>query len=361
MKKITEIHCSKLSRPLTCAGSLQFDEKFESNEAAKEGTAAGQYLERLLLGLPEHHTASNGVIFDDDMKFYTGEIAKEILSNTQSLVLCEEKIDWQTRSGIWIKGKYDASFIRDGKLYIDDLKYGWNIVEVKENWQLLGYAIGEIIRRGQAFTSIVLRIHQPRPHHEDGATREWRITYDELLEYKERIEKRMDEIAAGDVSLVTSSKCKYCPGAAESCVAFNRSLYAGIDHTLTEFKVDSLNEKDISEQLKLMDRVAEIFKIKQDSLKQLAINRIKEGKLIPDYATIEQYGNRDWKSGVTAESIKVLTGVDITRKEMMSPAQAEKAGVPKDLVSFYVDRYFKGFNLKRQDANAIGSKIFGGK
>jgi len=365
LKKILDIHCSALSRPLTCAGSLFFEglPAQDTNEAAEAGTAAGEYLERLLTkqDLPTH--AKNGVRFDEDMVFYANDVAKTILSTEgiSTPVLCETPIDWQTRSGIWIKGRYDASFVANGKLYIDDLKYGWNHVEVKENWQLLGYAIGEVIRRGQAFDRIVLRIHQPRPHHEDGPTRSWEITYDQLLDYKEQIEARCDKLAQGFAELVTSPKCKYCPGAVNSvCTAFNRSVYHGIDYVLSDFKQDSINEKEIAFQLELMDRVMDVLKIKADSIKQLAISKIREGKIIPGYITEESFGDRKWKPEVSPAAIEMLCGVKITEQTMLSPAKAEKVGVPKELVKGFVDRHFIGQKLVKKDVNKLASQVFGG-
>src|SRR5690606_11190876 len=118
----------------------------------QEGTACGELLERLLTrpNDPIPAQARNGWYFDSDMRFHIDPIIEEINSNRQSEVLCEQRIDWRTRSGILIRGSYDISFVRNDALYIDDLKYGWGIVEVKPNWQLLAYAIGEVMRRGVA-------------------------------------------------------------------------------------------------------------------------------------------------------------------------------------------------------------------
>jgi hypothetical protein len=348
---------------MTCAGSLFFEDlpKQDTNPAAEEGIAAGEYLEHLLLGTqPTPTQARNGIDFNDDMKFYTTEIAEKIKSEAKSQILCEQKIDWQTRSGIWIKGKYDASFIDDeGILNIADLKYGWNIVEVKENWQLLGYVIGEILRRGEAFTKVRLWIYQPRPHHEDGTVRKWEVSYEEVLEYKERIEARLDKIAAGHGELVTSAKCKYCPATASACPAFSRAVYNGIDHVLTQFLQDDIDDQEVSFQLDLLTRVNDVLKIKTDSLKQLAVDRIKNGKVIPGYVTEENYGDRKWKKDVSPLSIEVLTGFKIVESVMLSPAKAEKVGVPKDLVKSLVERYFLGQKLVKKDATKIGDKIFG--
>lgn len=356
-----EIHCSQLARPMVCAGSLFFENlpEQETHPAAKEGTAAGEYLRALLERRPPGTHASNGVAFDDDMLFYLLPIANEIDQLAASEVLCEQRIDWMTRSGILIAGQYDASYVgKDGALYVDDLKYGFGVVEVKPNWQLLGYAIGEALRRQQAFEKIVLRIHQPRAHHEDGTTRAWVLTWEELLEYKEQIESRMADIAAGLKDLVTSEKCKYCPAAASACPAISKAFHHGID-VIHHFLQDDISEKELSRQLDLIGRVNDVLKIKKDSLEQLAVSRIKGGKIIPGYLTEASYGDRKWKSGITADVVKALTGKRIVKEEMLSPAQAEKAGVHKEFVNALVDRHFIGQKLKKKDASDLGNRIFG--
>ena len=362
---IDNIHCSKLSRAMACAGSLFFKDlpKEETSEQAAEGTAAGEYLERLLTKQPLHPEvthARNGVAFDLDMRFFALDAAVEIrdkLGGTYQGVLCETQIDWTTRSGIKIKGRYDASFVHEGKLYIDDYKYGFGLVEVKENWQLLGYAIGEVIRRNEAFSEIVLRIKQPRAHHEDGTVREWKITYDELIAYKEQIETRMMAIANGENSLTSGPQCKYCPAAA-ACPAFNKAYHRGVD-LVHQFVQDNMDESELSYQLDLMYRVEELLKTRKGSLELLAVSRIKEGKLIENYGVDNRYGNRTWRSGIDANVIKALTGKDIVKMEMLSPAQAEKVGVPIELIDTVTDRKFLGNKLKKLDSSKLADKIFG--
>lgn len=357
---ITEIRCSGLARPMVCPGFLSFENLPEQQDSApaKEGTAAGEMLERMLLGQEIPAQARNGVYFDSDMRFYTTPVAEKIKAEAQGEIRCEQRIDWQTRSGIYIRGTYDISFVREGRLYVDDLKYGWGIVEVFENWQLLGYAIGEVIRRGIAFEQIVLRIHQPRPHHEDGATREWVLTYGELLGYKEKIEARMDEIAAGNRTLQTGRQCKYCGGAAEACPAFNRLFYRALEVT-TEFTQDQIDEKELSRQLDHVTRAEEVLKIKKDSLRELAVSRIKGGRIIPGYSTEQNYGDRKWKPGVSPDVVEALTGKNVVEKIMLSPAKAEKAGVPKEFVNALVEKHFIGMKLVKKDAVEIANKIFG--
>lgn len=360
---ITTVRCSKLARPMSCAGSLFFKDLPEDqpSDAAKEGTAAGEYLERLLTDQPIPTHARNGVPFDDDMRFHTVEVATTIKGQKHGQISCEQSIDWQTRSGIWIKGTYDVGYVTyDGPdmLCIDDLKYGWGIVEAKDNWQLLGYAIGEVIRIGRAFEKIRMRIIQPRPHHEEGPIREWVITYDQLLAYKEKIEVRMEQIAAGENSLVSGPQCKYCPAAAEACPAFNKAFYRGVE-VAHSFLQDSISDSELAFQLDLIQRVSDLVKTKLSSLEMLAISRIKAGKIVPNWITKERLGDRSWKHGISPDVIKMLTGVDVVEKVMLSPAKAEKIGVKKELIASMVDRKFLGQKLERCDTTNLGNRIFG--
>ena len=354
------IRSSGLARPMVCAGYSFLDlHKSPSNPKAEEGTAAGEYLEKLLTNVPTTAVASNGVYIDEDMQFFIPPIYEDIISRASEAISCEHEIDWQTRSGIMIKGHPDITFIdKEGVLCIEDLKYGWGIVEVKENWQLLAYAIGEVIRRGKAFETISLKIHQPRPHHEDGTTREWRITYSELLEYKEKIEERMQSLVDGNRELQTSSQCKYCQGAAEACPAFNRLFYRALEVT-TEFHQDSLTNDEIARQLDQVKRAEEVIRIKKDSLTELGVIRIKSGEIIPGYAQVQSYGNRTWKAGITAQSIEMMSGKKVTQTKFMTPAQVEKAGVKKDLVSQLSEKKYTGTKLEKRDTTQLGNNIFG--
>jgi len=203
----------------------------------------------------------------------------------------------------------------------------------------------------------VLRIHQPRPHHEDGDTRQWVLSYGELLKYKELIELRMEEIAAGNNDLVSSKNCKYCQ-AATKCPAFGKAYFRSVDE-IHNFIQDNISDEELSFQLDLYDRMKEIFKVRKDSLEQLAIDRLNNGGIIPNYVTKQGMSNRAWSPGTDADLIKMLTNIDISKTGTLSPAQAEKAGVSKDLVKSLTSRYPKPPTLKRADTTKEANEIFG--
>ena len=354
--QITELRASKIARSMTCTGSLFLSTPEKpAGEDAANGTAFGELVRHIQMGTnPIPKVASNGVYFDDEMYFHAPIIAKRIPSRATS----EIKVGWKTNSGIIVQGSYDFSYHTDDTLFVEDVKYGYGIVDVVKNWQLIVYAIGEVIRLNKVFPNIVFKIHQPRPYHEDGDCREWRFTYQELLEYKEEIEKQAMRIARNEKQFVTSDKCKYCPGVAFECVAFNRAFNNAVDVVLNDTLATGITEQEIASQLNVMERIKDIFKIKKDAVEELAKQRIANGKALPGYMVKPVNGHREWKKGVTPESIKAMCGIDITKREVLSPAQAEQAGVPEVLMTHFAQSPIKGQKLVKQDIGKVADKLF---
>jgi hypothetical protein len=351
---------------MNCPGFAQMTDTLPnvSNPAAEEGTAAGELLQAMLeqrtLKPNTSGVAKNGVRFDSDMYFHLGPIAQEVLDKNV-MISCEGRVDWIPAQGIVVRGSFDIQYVVDDTLYIEDLKYGWKIVDVKENWQLLGYAIGKMIQLAERPKYIQFTIHQPRPHHEEGRSRVWKISVDELTNYYNLIQATMTDIANGSRDLITGKHCKYCPAAANRCPAISRSMYNGIAEVMYDFKQDDLTEAEIAEQLRLLEDVSSLVKIKQDSLNDLACMKLKEGKVIPGYGMEEKFGDRSWKADVTPEAIECLTGLVIVEKVIMSPAKAEKLGVDKKLVKDLVERRSTGFKVVKKDFNKDAEKAFGKK
>ena len=360
-----EIRCSSLSRYMKCPGFAKFRDlpESETNLAAEEGTAAGELLQAMLeqrTTKPNVATvAKNNYRFDSDMYFHVTPIAQEILDKNVQ-VFCEQRIDWQAHQDVVIRGQFDICYQIGDTLHIEDLKYGWVLVDVEENWQLLGYAIGKVLQMEIQLRPkfIEFKIHQPRPHHEDGRSREWKISLDEMIGYHQKIVVQMELIANNAGDLVTGSHCKYCPAAGQNCTAFNKAVNNALDVTMSEFKQDSLNESQIADQLIILQRASELIKIKYDSLDQLACSKLKEGKLIPGFGLEEKYGDRSWLPDVSPDVIQMITGKDIIEKVMMTPAKAEKMGVNKKMVESLVTRKFTGVKCVKKDFSKDAAKVF---
>ena len=364
---ITEIRCSSLHRPMQCLGYLSLENLLveEAGQPAKDGTACGELLSEMIRqGTPTPNvgtTATNGVFFDQVMWFYARDTYNTILQRAQgNRIETEERIDWMTPAGIKIRGQFDISFVVGNTLYIEDLKYGYGIVDVKENWQLIGYAIGQWQRlwnmRQYNPEYISFTIHQPRPYHEDGRVRTWVISANELIGYMNHIGNRLHAYVNGDRTLATGKSCKYCD-AASTCPALNRSANKAIDTVMSDWTEKPLTNEEVAEQYELLQRAHELLELRLKSMEQLAINRIQNNQIIPGYAFEMTYGDRKWKSNVTAESVHALTGVNVLKTEMLSPNQAEKAGVSKKLTAALTEKPAKGTKLVKKDIAAEATKV----
>lgn len=366
MAELKQIRCSSLHRFMTCVGHMSLDLRTqdEESEPAREGTAVGEYLSEMIRQRTDTPNfpvnASNGYFVNDEMKYYARETYNRVLSTAGiQTVETEERIDWPADSTI-IRGQFDISYVVGTTLYVEDLKYGWGIVEAEENWQLLGYAIGQkfrLLNKGIYIDNIVITIHQPRPYHPKGSVRSWTITADELNSYYFKVIAQVREFTSNNKSLVTGSACKYCDAAA-ACPALNRAFHNAVDLVLRDYEEKELTNEDIAKLVSIIERAEDVIEIKSKSIKQLAINRLQNNQVIPGYGIAQKFGDRKWKDGVTAETIKMMTGFDIMKSDMMSPNQAEKAGINKKLTEQLTIKANKGFDLTKINVNEQANKLF---
>lgn len=362
---VTEIRASTLSRIMECLGPVTLQTLAENvtGEAAREGTACGELLSAMILQRNEKpnigRNASNGVYIDSDMWFYARDVYRDLVANAQGAeITTEQRTDWMTAAGILMRGQYDISYRIGSVLYVEDLKYGFGIVEVEKNWQLISYAIGIAIR-SQGLTHVQFTIHQPRAYHEGGPTRRITYTIEQLMEFARQIDTRAGELVAGVKTLSTGKHCKYCLGI-NTCPALIRATGNAIDVVMEDWNERELQGKDISQMLASFERAADLIKIKHESLKNLAIMKLQSNQDIPGYSYKQKFGDRAWKEGVSADSLKALSGgINVLEEpKLMSPSKAEKAGVSKKLVAQLIYKPMTGVDLIKSDTLKEAQQVF---
>lgn len=354
------IRCSSLNRFMSCSGFLSLPQDEKTSIEAEEGTCFHWVVERMLNGdnIIAGMKAPNDFVVDDDMIFHANWVLRVIPKQGVS----EYPIEFypSEEHNFQIKGTLDRAWEEDNgtTLVIADYKYGHRIVNVEDNWQLIGYALGFLAKTKSYYNKISMRILQPRPHHPDGPYRKVEITYDKLMEYEAKIKEQVKKYLLSDGVLSTGKHCAYCP-AVNSCSAINSTFYNAIDEVRNDVKVDELSDKELSMMIDMYERVKDIFKIRADSLKDLAIERIKQGRIIDGYSIEPAFGHRKWINNFEPSTFKLMTGIDIVRPSVLSPAQVEKLGLPKEIVNSFTFNEQKGFNLVAFKATEQADKIFG--
>lgn len=363
MLKLT---ASDLPRFMACNGSrlLEGVPPFDTDRSlADEGDAVHWLIEQVFKGKHSadelvDRKAPNGVFITGEMVEHADQYLSDITSEflLGSAIRIEEDTSFSDKD--WsIGGRADSIWLSGSRMTIPDFKYGWKIVEPENNWTLISHAIGFLSRNGdylQAVREIRFRIYQPRPYHPRGKMREWVISYNELMQYWQQMQSALN--SPSDVCQ-TSANCYKCPSRSQ-CPALQIASMNAIDTAHSAFDSEVSNA-DLSSLLDNLSRAQEVLKQSYDAFEELALHRLQAGQFIPEYTMQSGKGKTQWNKGITADFVQALTGVDVSEKNIVSPAQAKKAGVSEVTLAVLTDRPNTGLKLVRQDVSKKAEKLLG--
>lgn len=321
--------------------------------ARDEGNAADWLAEQIFVGhnFGAGTKAPNGWIVTDDMveyvRLYTDRLkptgAVQVVTNFSGQ-------GWQV-NGRADYIEYDTS---NRTLIVQDLKYGWGLVSPVENYTLIAHAIGWCINNSVSPDRIVFRIVQPRPYHSDGPIREWSCSYDDLQKYFVRIADTLREPSNALVSGV--EQCGKCH-ARYDCPAFDRSAWNAMDVMLSAFQDDMPNEV-LAYEHEAFEYAEQIIKTKLAAVEELMTYRITAGQVISGYQLKQRQGQRAWLPGLSGAALSAAAGIDLTKDGLVTPAEAERRGVSKSVVTSLTSRPMIGVKLERIDADAVARRMF---
>lgn len=355
------VTATDLPRLLACNGSRLmggFAPPITSDDTVKnEGNAADWLVMRIFSGNGVagdfiEKKAPNGVYITAEMVEHLEEYLKAIFTPSDFTGIeytnSYNGVNWQV-SGRADLVKYHAD---RQHLHIGDLKYGWSLVEPENNWTLISHAFGFMTANPHwPVKTVTFTIYQPRPHHNIGRVRSWTTTAGEVVAM---INWANSILSAPNDQLNTGYHCDHCPALAV-CGAARKAGMNAIEASEKAFN-DEVSNDILSFELDQLERVAEVLKQRRKALDELALHRLKQGQIIKNYGTETEQTNRRWKNYVTPEIAQAMTGIDLSEKEMTTPAKAEKRGADKIVVASMTERHNKGVKLIRIDANAKAQK-----
>lgn len=344
------------------------------NEEAREGTAAHEMAQCVLTAVvssPEElvdRQATNGVVMSGDMvphvKMYVDHVQARGVGYwiEKSITIPVNPSDPANP----VTGKTDsASFNFDesaGILYVDDFKYGFGLVEVFENWQLLIYAIGVayfLRGRNVEINTIVMSVIQPRGYHPQGPIRTWTISYAELEGYMTQLASGVERVYASDETCNTGAWCRHCKHMS-SCNAAKIASMNAVDVALTSIP-DTDTPDQISVLLDTLDRAFDAIKHTRDAVNSRAENMITvHGMSISGRAVIPGKGNRKYRNDADAKAYSSAFGVSLSNEKLCTPAEAERRaknvkGFDINVISFTPSTAPK---LVKTDASKLANEIF---
>ena len=353
MKLVTT--ATELPRLMKCIGSRLMPAALpieRRTEAMDEGNAADWLAEQLFAGIDVAvgSKAPNGWVITDDM-------AEHVKTYLEALDCGDMQVETTFGTEHWeVRGRADHIKYRDGVLVIDDLKYGWRVVEPDHNFTLIAHAIGWCIKNKVTPLAIVFRIIQPRAYHEKGPVRDWSCNYKELMGYYAAIHNRL---TAPSGELVTGFEhCAKCHALA-TCPPARKAGMNAIDVMQDSAFSDNIPNDLLAHEYEVLQRAQTMMELVCNARAELITHRIQSGKVVKGYTVKERRGQRAWMTGMTGKALSAAAGVDLTKDSVVTPAEAERRGVAKEVVNSLTSRALIGVKLEKINVDVIGNKAFG--
>jgi len=386
-----EVHArlapSDAGRWSKCPGSVVMGEAIpelpDAADHGKEGTAAHWVAAEVLsaVGTGGAHpaanylgtTAPNGAIITLEMIEAVDMYVNEVLGLMSAGVnpRIEFKVSMRCIHPEHAYGTADA-VLADGvnsTLFVRDFKYGWGLVDVRDNPQLLLYAVGAleaIHAQGNPVPEYVdMGVVQPRPYHPLGKVRSWRIPTAEISDHVARLATAATEAMGPSPRTIAREHCKHC-SARHACPALSAATYDVIEW-VDAAQPMNLNGPQIGKQLTELKLARELLEARITGLEAQAAAIIKSGKPVNGWALRPGRRKTVWaKSVEEVLALGRLMGVDLSKQGAITVKQAEAkakaAGLSKEAVaaiSSYGEAEGSGLRLVAEESNnKLAKEIF---
>ena len=328
-----QIRPSSAGKWVNCPGSAKMEEGLPDGDTscADEGTVAHWIAAKILKGeeLPEIGTQWEvenkevvPVLVDSGLPTvtFTREMLDYVRKYTDSLSVSqigESHTEEHVKIFDNLEGTPDNFYFHDKVLFVSDLKYGYQQIDAKDNYQLLLYAYG-IIQEYKEFywiDDVVLTIYQPRLDRIDSYT----YTREEFEEKIANLRVAAEFTQATNPGLVPGDHCaKYYCKARATCPALNKYVLADLPD------MEDV-EDDIGAKLSKIPLIRSWCDAIEQEAHRLAV---KEGKPVRGFKVVQsRHGNRKWRSDQEAEQIMKsmrLRSEQMYNYRIISPTDAEK-------------------------------------
>lgn len=327
-------------------------------DARDEGNAAHYAAQMIFQGAgPDtliNTPAFNGYVITSDMIRHVSDYVSALDCGSMEVELN------YIGQGYSVTGRADHLKYHDtpDALTIDEFKYGHRLIEPENNWTLISHAVAWCVAHDHWPQSVFLRIHQPRPYHEDGPLRTWELSGTALYALYMHLDTTLNNLQN---TLQTGPWCHKCHANA-TCPAARSASMNSIDASSDRFD-DSITNEVLSVELIDLETAQATIKSRLDALHELAKHRIKIGQIVPNYGLKTTFGHRKWKYGLGGNALTAITGVNACEPsdDAVTPAELERRGVPRAVIDRLTEQPPIGTKLTRIDVQKEARRLTKGK
>jgi hypothetical protein len=318
-----------------------YGDRYPAGAAADEGTAAHWVLEEALAARVDEVTkvAPNGVSVTNDMiehalnaVDFVERLAEGI---TERCVFSERRLTMTLPDGTAITGTADVVVLPpDGKtVHVIDYKYGHGHVPA-DSPQLKIYGIAA----AQEFNREVVHLHviQPRDY-TARSPRSYHFTPAAQNDFCDEVSNALRLAHAAKPYAVAGTHCLRCPGRGHCDTLRTASLEfseaCGTDTTAPEA---------VAAELRIAQQAVDLATARLKGLQDEATHVLSSGCVVPGWALERKPGRQQWKATDEAHVLQLADafgiGDAVSKRVLITPLQAQKAGLPAELVKLHTER-----------------------
>lgn len=371
---------SSAHRWVLCAMSASLEAAYPETEASPqslEGTAAHWAVQMLLQGTPVavDTQAPNGVAITLEMlegaELVRDDIVQTLGSDWATYLVIERRVQIpRVHPDNWGTPDYRAwSRMANGRLclHIWDFKYGHEIVEAFENWQLIDYTAGALHEAGinglqDQEVVVDMRVIQPRAYHRDGPVRSWRVVASDLRAYFNRLEMAAEDATSTQPTASPHpDACKNCKGRF-ACEANQRAAYFAADYG-KHYRPLEMSAHAMGLELRELTRARALLDSRVSGLEAQIASRIKSGERVPFWMFESNPGRLAWtKPAAEVVAFGQILGLDLAAEpDVITPTQAKAkakaAKIAPEIIDAFAARPAGAIKLV-QDDGSQARKIF---
>ncbi len=374
---------SSMDRTVACNAWIQLSQGLPpepETEAAMEGNAADWVAKEYAQGREVPHGTAiplpGNFTVDYDMihgaKMWVAALGYGAVSGVP--VICERihpSDCWGEPDG-W---RWDAI---EGVLRVPDYKYGFELVEVFENWQLITYAAGLLSTLGLVDSDVIIefKIVQPRAHHKDGPIRTWRVRGDRIrglinIAHSAAVRAWPPESNRGITpppEAKTGRHCVHCPARLD-CATYQQAASTALVVAGIGTKA-AMGPAAVGVQLLLVQEALALLTAQESALEAQAESYLRSGKRVPGYCMEPTASALKWNDDVTGPEVIAMgdtLGKDLRKPPgalnsrsgpVVTPTQAKKSGIDEAVIGQYASRPPGAMKLARENG-AEARRVFG--
>jgi hypothetical protein len=326
------VGASGSKRWLNCPGSVAAEaaapEQADSDQG-KRGTLMHEKLERIVrgwlkTGVFKYKDQEEKEEFEDLADYIVARLKEHGLSPREAL-LVEEKIDLSEIVDPLCFGTNDLAIVQPfGLLEVIDYKSGNELVEAKDNTQLIYYAIGIAHKQDFNFSDVRLTIYQPP--NKSKPLDHWDIDINKLESYVPLFRKGVERTKKKDARRFAGDWCKWCR-AADDCETLKQETMKkiGEDFDFEEPRDLVVVEKGLTpEKVSAYLDAADKLEMWITAIRARAKEMLENKKQIPGWGLIPTRSSRVWKSEAGAAKLAKNMKVKFYKESACSPAELEK-------------------------------------